>query len=937
MYGGVVAGYLLTALARVFTTFLQYQGFTLGVEDILVTEKADSKRRKFIKKGRVSGGEAAKEALGLSDECVRSTLEQKLQEAHHNVDGSDMKQLDLSMKKKTDHYQDMINKACIPLGLLKRFPENNLQLMVLSGAKGSSVNCMQISCLLGQIELEGHRPPLMVSGRSLPSFLPYDTSPRAGGFVDGRFLTGIRPQEYFFHCMAGREGLVDTAVKTSRSGYLQRCLIKHLEGLLVNYDLTVRDSDSSLVQFYYGEDGLDVMKTSFLSEKQFPFVANNYKAFLQQMNPKALLPHLHSEEALKLENKINKTMRKQKEDQRERTSPYLCFAADKSRELQNRKTTADQLTFGRSETDLKMFQRWNEAPLTERKRYHKKSARFPDPVLSKLQPDRHFGAVSERIFTSVKKYMEENPDKCLTEDELEESLKLPASKFKNLLYLKAFRALAEPGEAVGLLAAQSIGEPSTQMTLNTFHFAGRGEMNVTLGIPRLREILMTASPNIKTPSMDLPLKPRKRSQKLAKRLQRKLTKVTLAQVLQSVDVWESLPSKTSTGTRERWYRIRFQFLSGSSLKDEFVVNSEGVLHYMETVFFKRVIGAATKAANVERGKRTIESVNNTEQPRNDSDREDDDEDDDNADLSDEEAADGDANEAKQRKRREQHASYEAPDEDEQIVERELDEELERELDEDGDSSEATISSKMEATYQDEEEQWVYDGSKGKRKSKKSDEARIQRVLESDNHIGGYSYDVTKEEWCEVSLKFPAHNFKIQLSSLIEKLAHKSVVYETPHINRCFLIENNDNVVLKTEGVNIREAWQYEDVLDLTKVYTNDIHAMARVYGIEAAAKVIKKEIKNVFSAYGINVDPRHLSLISDYMTYEGTIKAFNRVGLESNASPFQKMSFETTTHFLRGAVLSGDTERLVSPSSRLVVGRVVGSGTGCFELLQPLC
>jgi len=102
-------------------------------------------------------------------------------------------------------------------------------------------------------------------------------------------------------------------------------------------------------------------------------------------------------------------------------------------------------------------------------------------------------------------------------------------------------------------------------------------------------------------------------------------------------------------------------------------------------------------------------------------------------------------------------------------------------------------------------------------------------------------------------------------------------------------------------------------------------------------RFLSQEIKNVFGAYGIHVDPRHLSLVSDYMTFEGTIKAFNRVGLDSNASPFQKMSFETTTHFLRGAVLSGDTEKLTSPSSRLVVGRVVGSGTGCFELLQPLC
>lgn len=64
---------------------------------------------------------------------------------------------------------------------------------------------MQISCLLGQIELEGSRPPIMISGRSLPSFRPFDPTPRAGGFVDQRFLTGVRPQEYFFHCMAGRE------------------------------------------------------------------------------------------------------------------------------------------------------------------------------------------------------------------------------------------------------------------------------------------------------------------------------------------------------------------------------------------------------------------------------------------------------------------------------------------------------------------------------------------------------------------------------------------------------------------------------------------------------------------------------------------------------------------------------------------------------------
>ena len=100
----------------------------------------------------------------------------------------------------------------------------------------------------GQQELEGRRVPIMVSGKSLPSFLPFETHARAGGYIAGRFSTGIRPQEYFFHCMAGREGLIDTAVKTSRSGYLQRCLIKHLEGISVAYDNTVRNSDGSLIQ-----------------------------------------------------------------------------------------------------------------------------------------------------------------------------------------------------------------------------------------------------------------------------------------------------------------------------------------------------------------------------------------------------------------------------------------------------------------------------------------------------------------------------------------------------------------------------------------------------------------------------------------------------------------------------------------------------------------
>lgn len=147
-------------------------------------------------------------------------------------------------------------RACLPGGQEKAFRHNMMALMTVTGAKGSLVNFSQISCLLGQQELEGRRVPRMASGKSLPCFAPYDVGARSGGYVGDRFLTGLRPQEYYFHCMAGREGLVDTTVKTSRSGYIQRCLVKNLEPLRVGYDATVRDdTDASIVQVRIGGGG----------------------------------------------------------------------------------------------------------------------------------------------------------------------------------------------------------------------------------------------------------------------------------------------------------------------------------------------------------------------------------------------------------------------------------------------------------------------------------------------------------------------------------------------------------------------------------------------------------------------------------------------------------------------------------------------------------
>lgn len=118
----------------------------------------------------------------------------------------------------------------------------------------------------------------MQNGKTLPCYLPYDPNPRSSGYISDRFLSGLRPQDFYFHCMAGREGLIDTAVKTSRSGYLQRCLIKQLESLIVHYDMTVRDNDGSIVQFVYGDDGIDVINTKYLDK--FEFLEQNFNSLI---------------------------------------------------------------------------------------------------------------------------------------------------------------------------------------------------------------------------------------------------------------------------------------------------------------------------------------------------------------------------------------------------------------------------------------------------------------------------------------------------------------------------------------------------------------------------------------------------------------------------------------------------------------------------------
>ena len=585
IYGGEVATQLLSALGRLFTSFLSWRGFSLGIEDITVQADGEEDRKDIIAAHESKGEEVACKVLGVELSC---DVQEAYQQAHlQPVLYKDLPALDRGARPETAKIETAISRACMGMNLWKKFPHNNLQLMVRSGAKGAEVNCTQISCMVGQVELEGARPPLMLSGRSLPCYLPYDTSLSAGGLITSRFLTGIKPQEMFFNSMAGREGLVDTAVKTSRSGYLQRCLIKHLEGICVSYDHTVRDSDGSVVQFLYGYDGIDVTKANFLSPNGLKHLKVN--SYILSNNVNKEKQHLNCSDATALASDISSIS-----NPRPRySSPFNCYEKKMKKKEPFKDLSTNNSGKFRSEQTLSIAKSWHTLKPKKKSIWIQKAGRVkPLPVLSTFPPHKYFGSISENLQTHISSALLKETNK---------------EKLEETVLLRALKALSQPGEGVGVLAGQSVGEPSTQMTLNTFHFAGRAEMNMTMGIPRLREILMTSGANMKTPMMRLPLK-LGTSMGAAKQLAKMLSEVHLSQVLEKVDICESIVDHR--GTVVQRYKIKFQLLPEKFYADKCYCTPNEVVTYIENNFIGKLQGEFSKLRRAQTAKAAVTADRN---------------------------------------------------------------------------------------------------------------------------------------------------------------------------------------------------------------------------------------------------------------------------------------------------------------------------------------
>ncbi|KAL3534212.1 hypothetical protein ACH5RR_002673 [Cinchona calisaya] len=863
LYGSNSAGLLLSALSRLFTIFLQMHGFTCGVEDLIILPHFDVRRKEELE-GEDGGEDVHCEFVNFKRGQIGPLeLQLEIEKVICRDREAATASLDMKMKNKLTKKASQISKELLLKGLLKPFPKNCISLMTISGAKGSTVNFQQISSYLGQQELEGKRVPRMVSGKTLPCFPPWDFTSRAGGYITDRFLSGLRPQEYYFHCMAGREGLVDTAVKTSRSGYLQRCLIKNLESLKVCYDYTVRDADGSIVQFYYGEDGVDVHQTSFLK------------------NLKALV---HNQET----------------------------------------------------------------------------------VRQKYKNERDFNA-----------YIVELPDglKRKAEGFLKGVNKDAQTDFLKLLTQKYLSSLAPSGEPVGVIAAQSIGEPSTQMTLNTFHLAGRGEMNLTLGIPRLQEILMTAANVIKTPVLTCPFLQFK-SVDDAKSLVAKVKKITVADIIESMEV-HLLPLSVHNNEIQRIFKLmmtfkRHEFVSledcEKTLRHAFLRELEDAIanHVALLSKISGIKNFTSKPQSKENEMDEDASATTSHGEGNDGNDDGDEDGDDNDDMAEDLGSDA--------QKRKQQATDEMDYEDISEDETSSDDEQGKDgqLNDEVGPREEKETSGVDEEYASEMQNDNGEMSKPKSGKKKAKSTFKKRKYSEENIYG------TKETDRSIYVDVKGQNFEVHfrfnkephilLAQIAQKTAKKVYIKSSGKLSQCKMVEhdvsentviwdadkvdkkinakkqvkaNEDELLpywaLKAAGVDFTAFWEMQDDLDITRIYSNSVQAMLETFGVEAARAAIIREVKNVFGIYGVEIDFRHLSLIADYMTHTGGYRPMSRHGsIAESLSPLAKMSFETASKFIVEAASHGMSDNLETPSSRICLGLPVKMGTGCFDLMQQL-
>ncbi|EAN32000.1 RNA polymerase Rpb1 domain 5 protein [Theileria parva strain Muguga] len=852
-------------VSKLSSRWLSEFGMTIGLDDVTPSRELIDKKKQLLLDGYSRVDEAISNFKFLQPYpgCTREQT------------------LELQVKSILDELRNESGKICTSL----LNPDNKPLIMFNSGAKGALINIAQMVACVGQQNVSGQRIQNGFIGRTLPHFTMGCKDAKSRGFVANSFFTGLEPEEFFFHTMSGREGLIDTAVKTSETGYMQRRLMKVMEDLSVCYDYSVRTSDGQIVQFLYGDDGLSSSSKSCFTN------LNSSLDHIKHINPinkqqiftsSHIDPtHLDNQEKgpSKKRSKLKKIgTNKDKEPKLTHESKWIFppknvdellekvdtflkdeeFVSKLPPQIKNKVASYSHWikpaeTYGEPYTekdrrrsfdrlDSKQFNRFKLVDdniintfknhisayfsVYVENSYSRRNVpllpqeivtwtKFLQPLLTELLPptiyshssvSQNMGSVYEFGNTIERVLLEHSEKMALTLDKNYQQViesqntesEVIIERFKlvntvNRISLEQMfefiryswkdyqKSLCEPGEAIGALGSQSIGEPATQMTLKTFHFAGVASMNVTLGVPRIQEII-NATSLIATPIIEVPLEDNT-DYDFALKVKSKIEKTTLGQICLNIK----------------------QLYTPQMSKLLFTLNRD-----------------------------LIEQL---------------------------------------------HIQVNA-DKVRDII--------------------------------------IDSGCLGKVKIHKS-----------------CVYSIGKWQIC-IELPSNQQHF-FQQNSLISGLT-QLVVAGSKSVKRAVIKRESTpqgpNYQIAVEGYGLQEVMGCYGVMS-SAVKSNHVAEVAKVLGIEAARSVIISEIQRCMDAYSIDIDCRYMKLLGDVMTFRGEVVGINRFGIQKmRSSALMLASFEETNDHLLEAALHHRRDPIKGVSECIIMGKPISLGTGSFDILM---
>ena len=484
-FGPFAATNFIDDLQNVITEYMKTSSFSVGISDLIANKVTQEKIVNIIseKKTEVQS-ELDKVHLGIFE---------------NETSNSNMVQFETTVNNILNKATELSGKE----GRKSLSKDNRFLMIVESGSKGSLVNISQMISCLGQTNVDGKRITYGFEDRTLPHFKKFDDSPGARGFIENSYISGLTAPELFFHAMGGRIGLIDTAVKTASTGYIQRRLIKALEDLKVEYDMTVRNNRGKIVQFAYGDDGFDSTK----GETQgVPIVSMSIEDIYVHYDITGIAESSRGDmNAIYTKGTVTR-VKKQRLETVKKVNEYI------DRLIKVRDDLVEDVFNYKDDSSVKVPVSFQHLISNLHGQLGLNSHSMTDvtPLEAFEMVEATFKRIQTLKFAPPTRLFETLYYFYLTPRELLVHKRFHRKGLELLLdtvVLRYKQAIVHPGEMVGVIAGQSIGEPTTQLTLNTFHLAGvASKSNVTRGVPRIEEILRLTD-NPKKPAMTVYLKP----------------------------------------------------------------------------------------------------------------------------------------------------------------------------------------------------------------------------------------------------------------------------------------------------------------------------------------------------------------------------------------------------------------------------------------------